>query len=92
MKNSEKSFISLLSYVALVIVALLLIVDVLAHFDILTIKGMILSALETIKNICVLVVIGSAAYNFISGKAKWVKVLFWVSIIVLIVGTVLIWL
>ena len=93
MKNSNKNFINLLSYVALVIVALLMVVDILGHFNILTISGgLVFNLLTTIKNLCVLIVIGCAAYNFLPGNKEWIKILFWVSVIVLIVGTVLMWL
>ncbi len=92
MKNSNKGFINLLSYVALVIVAILMVVDIFAHFNILTINGgVLLNLLSTIKNLCILIVIGFAAYNFLPGNKKWVKVLFWISVIVLIIGTVIMW-
>ena len=93
MKNSNRNFINLLSYVALVIFALLTVIDIFAHFDILHIQGgVILNLLNTIKHVCILIVIGFAAYNFASGNKKWIRILFWISLVVILVWTILMWL
>ena len=77
MKKSNKNLINLLAYIALVIVAALMVVDVLAHFNVLAISGgVLLNALNTLKNLCIIIVIGFVAYEFLPGNKKWVKILF----------------
>ncbi len=91
MKGS-KHILNVISYVALVIVALLLIISTGLPLVGIIISGPIINLLSTIKEIFVLIVIGVSAYNFASNNKKWVKVLFWISIVVFIVATVLLWL
>lgn len=91
MKSSNKNFINTLSYVSLIIVALLILINNILPIIGLEIGGTIINVLETVKNLFILIVIGTSAYNFLPGKAKWVKVLFWVSVIVFIAGSVLLW-
>ncbi len=92
MKNSNKDLLNTLSYIALIIVAFLLVIRNLLPIVGINLSGPIFSILETVQNVFVLLVIGICAYNFISGKAKWINILFWIAIVVFIVATVLIWL
>ena len=94
MKNSNKNVFNLMSYVALIIIALLIVVD--NFLPIIGVQftgaiGTFMNILETIKNLFILIVIGVAAYNFIGDKAKWVKVVYWIAVVVFIVGAVLAW-
>lgn len=91
MKSSNKNTLNTLSYVALIIVALLMLINHVLPLVGLDISGPLVNVLETIKNVFVLMVIGISAYNFLPGRAKWVSVLFWVAIIVYVVGTILLW-
>lgn len=91
MKSSNKNTLNTLSYVALIIVALLMLINHVLPLVGLDIGGPLVNVLETIKNVFVLMVIGISAYNFLPGRAKWVSVLFWVAIIVYVVGTILLW-
>lgn len=91
MKSSNKNTLNTLSYVALIIVALLMLINHVLPLVGLDIGGPLVNVLETIKNVFVLIVIGISAYNFLPGRAKWVSVLFWVAIIVYVVGTILLW-
>ena len=91
MKSSNKNALNTLSYVALIIVALLMLINHVLPLIGLDISGPLVNVLETIKNLFVLIVIGISAYNFLPGRAKWVSVLFWIAIIVYVVGTVLLW-
>ena len=90
MKNT-KNTLNVLSYVALVIIALLLVISRFLPIVGINISGPIVSLLSTVKDVFVLIVIGISAYNFMAGNVKWVKILFWVAIIVYIVATVLLW-
>ena len=92
MKKSNQDLLNTLSYVALVIIALLLVVRNLLPIVGVNIDGPLFSILDTVQNIFILIVIGICAYNFASGKAKWVNILFWVAVVIFIVATILIWL
>jgi len=91
MKNSNTNILSMLSYVAMIILALLLLISNVLPMIGLNIGGAFINALNTIQNVLVLIVVGVSAYNFVQGRAKWVNVLYWVAVIVFIVGTVFFW-
>ena len=92
MKNSNKDLLNTLSYVALVIIAFLLVIRTFLPVLGVNISGALVSILETVQNVFIILVVGICAYNFTIGKAKWVKILFWVAVIIFVVATVLIWL
>ena len=91
MKNSNKNILNTLSYLALIIVALLLLVNNILPAIGIDVSGPFFNVLGTIKEMFVLIVIGIAAYNFTSGKAKWITILFWIAIIVYIVSVMFYW-
>lgn len=91
MNNSNKTLLNTLSFVALAIIALLILLCNILPLLGVTIGGPVINALETVKNILILIVIGICAYNFTVGKAKWIKILFWISVLIFVVGTVFIW-
>ena len=89
MRKGDKSFLGILSFVALITVAFLLLVRWLA--PILTLSPTVCKILETLQNVMVLIVIGMLAYNFASSYNKWVKVLFWIASAIFLLGIVLLW-
>ena len=90
MRKGDKSFLGILSFIVLIVVAFLLLVRWLA--PILTLNPIVCNILETVQNLMVLVVIGMLAYNFASSYNRWVKVLFWIASAIFLVGIVLSWL
>ncbi len=90
MKN-EKKALNLISYVALIIIAFLLLITQILPMVGLNVDGSLVNLLSTVQNVLVLIVIGINAYSFASNNKKWVNILFWVAVIVFIVATVLIW-
>ena len=91
MKKETKDLLKTISYLALVIFALLLAVERILPIVGVELGGVLFNLLNTIKNIFIITVIGVNAYSFIDGKAAWVKWLFWISIIIIVVATLLIW-
>ena len=91
MKGS-KNALNAISYVALVIIALMLVISRFLPIIGIVISGPVISLLSTVQDVLILIVIGISAYNFAVSNKKWVKILFWVSIIVFIVATILLWL
>ena len=93
MKNSNKSIMNVLSYVAFLTVALLLAISkFLPLIGVSEIKGTLINVLETIQNVLILIIIGVLASRFAFNQgAKWIKVLYWIALAIFILGTVLIW-
>lgn len=91
MKKSDKGIINALAYGALVLIACMLLITRLLPVLGVQISGPLVNILATIQNVLVLVVIGFYAYCFAENNRKWVKVLYWISVIVYVVATVLLW-
>ena len=92
-KKSNTSILNLFAFVALIALAIL---EVLTGLDGIgvTIFGtgsVIISLLNTIKNVCVVIVIGILAYNFVAGKSKGFKIAYWICVVIFIAATVLMW-
>ena len=60
MKNTGKNVnvLNLMAFIGVIIIAVLEIFGFLARHDILTVGGTLVNFLDTLKNICILVVIG----------------------------------
>ncbi len=91
MKKETKDLLKTISYLALIIFALLLAVERILPLVGISLQGVLLYVLDTIKNIFIIIVIGVNAYSFVEGKADWIKWLYWIAIIVIVVATVLMW-
>lgn len=94
MKNTEKNvnILNLLAFIGIVIIAVLEIFGFLTSHDILVIKGgTFVNILNTIKNICVILVIGITAFNFVKGKSKGWLITYIVCICIIVLTTVFIW-
>ena len=76
MKKSDKGIINVLAYVALVLIACMLLITRLLPVLGVQISGPLVNILATIQNVLVLVVIGFCAYCFAENNRKWVKVLY----------------
>ncbi len=94
--STKKSFINLLAYCSLIIVALLMFVDRLLPVVGVTISGgwlgIFFNILRTISNLFTVIILGISAYKFTEDSKKWVKILFWIAVLVFVVATVLMWL
>ena len=90
MKKETRALLTTLSYIALIITALLLAVEYILP-SIITLGAVLSKILNTVKNVLIVIVIGINAYTFTEGKAKWILWVFWIAIIIIIVVTVLMW-
>lgn len=90
-KNSNKNILNLFSFSALIIVAILVVINNLLPIIGVEIKGSLMGVLSTIKDVLILLVVGLSAYAFVEGKTKAWKITFWVSVAVFAVGIILIW-
>ena len=93
MKNTGKNvnILNLMAFIGVIIIAVLEIFGFLARHDILTVGGTLVNFLDTLKNICILVVIGITAYNFVKGKSKGWLITYIVAICIIILATIFIW-
>ncbi|MBE5734074.1 MAG: hypothetical protein E7347_03375 [Clostridiales bacterium] len=90
MKGS-KNTLNALSFFALMIIGLLLVIERLLPIVGINISGVMVGVLSTVKDVFVLIVIGLSAYNFTSGNTRLIKNLFWIAVAIYIVATVLLW-
>ncbi len=92
MKTSNKNILSLFAFIALIVVAILELFGILDHFNVLKISGgVVMHLLDTIKNICICIVIGICGYQFVSGKKKGWIITYWVCLVAVVTCTVLLW-
>ena len=93
MKNTGKNvnILNLMAFIGVIIIAVLEIFGFLASHDILTVGGALVNFLNTLKNVCILVVIGITAYNFVKGKSKGWLITYIIAICIIILTTVFIW-
>nr|MBO4517334.1 hypothetical protein [Clostridia bacterium] len=93
MKNTGKNvnILNLMAFIGIIIIAVLEIFAFFASHDILTVGGGLINFLNTLKNVCILVVIGITAYNFVKGKSKGWVITYIVAISVIVLTTIFIW-
>ena len=90
--NSERSgLINFVAFVAIMVIALLEVFSVLAHFNVLTVGGTLINVLNTIKNVAVILVMGITAYKYASNRKKGIRIAYWVAVLIIVVATVLMW-
>lgn len=93
MKNTEKNvnILNLMSFVALVIVAILVVVNQLLPVVGIETTGPFFNVLATVEKLFTIIVIGISAYNFVANKGKGLKITYWIAVALFIAGIVLIW-
>lgn len=93
MKNTEKNvnILNLMAFVALIIVAVLIVVNKLLPVIGIETKGPFFNALETIQLLFTIIVIGISAYKFVANKSKTWKIIYWICVVLFIASIVLLW-
>ena len=93
MKDSKNNVnvLNLIAFIALIVIAVLQVFSLLSHWGVLSVEGFLPSFLETLKNVCICLVVGILAYRFVANKGKGVKITFWVCLAIIIVTTILFW-
>ena len=93
MKNTEKnsSILALIAFIGVILIAILEIFGFLATHNILTVGGALVDCLNTIKNLCILLVIGITAYYFVKGKSKALLIIYIIAMCIIVLTTVFIW-
>lgn len=91
MKSENKNIFNFFSFIVLVIVALLILVNNLLPLIGVEIKGAFFGVLTTIKEVFILIVVGFSAYWFVASKKKAWKIIYWIAIALFVTGIVLYW-
>lgn len=81
--------VKLCSYIALVLAAILIFIYNLLPLLKIEVSGPFFSALAFIRDVALLIGIGFGAYSFTRGQKKWVKILFWVALVLYIASVIL---
>ncbi len=88
MKGSNKSALNVMAYIAFIVIAILIVINnLLPGFA----GETLIKILETAKNVLVLIVLGIMGFNFASGSAKWVKIIYWIALVIFVAGTIILW-
>lgn len=93
MKNNEKNVnvLNLIAFIGVILIAVLEIFGFFTRHNILTVGGVLVDILDTIKNLCILFVIGITAYNFVKGKGKALLITYIVAMCIIVLTTIFIW-
>ena len=93
MKNTEKNvnILNLLAFIGIVIIAVLEFFGLNFIKNIINLGDAFKNFLKTIENICVLLVFGITAYNFVRGKSKGWLITYIIAMSIIFIATILIW-
>ena len=86
--NANVGLVRVCAYVALIIAAGLFLFNGLMNLFELNVGGKLLSAISLIGNICLAVGIALPAYEYTLGKKYIWRILFWIALIVYLLGCV----
>ncbi|MCQ2387332.1 MAG: hypothetical protein MJ066_02670 [Clostridia bacterium] len=91
MKDPEKksSLISFMAFVALIVFAVIELFNVLS--PVISLGEVLAKILNTIKNVCIIIVIGVTSYSFVKEKGKGVKITYLIAVLFFAVETILTW-
>ena len=93
MRNSDNNnnVFNFMAFVGFIIIAVLEIISGLKAIGVDLFGATIMNLLNTIKNLCVMIVVGVYAWRFVAGKGKGLKITYFIALIVYVVFTVLMW-
>lgn len=89
--GTKKGWMNLFSFIVLIIAALLIIIRRLLPVIGVDVTGSFFTALDTIKDLLLLIVIGVTAYAFVRPLKKGWKIVYAVAIVVFAIGIILAW-
>ena len=92
MNNSDRNgLFNFMAFVGFIIIATLEIISGLNAIGVEIFGATIMNVLNTVKIICVLVVIGYYSWCFVSNKGKGLKITYFIALAVYIAFTVIMW-
>ena len=90
MKGS-KGALNVMAYIAFIVIALLILINNFLPVIGVIIDVKITNVLTTVQNVLVLIVLGILSYKFAMNSAKWVKIVYWIALVVFVTGTIILW-
>ena len=90
-KPTKNEMLNIISFVALILLAVLGFVEVFGHFNILTLQGILISIINTLKSLCICIVIGVLSYKYVKNKSKGYLITYWIALLIVIVAAILLW-
>lgn len=90
-KPTKIEILSLVAFIALILYAVISILEVFAHFGILTIGGILVSIIDSVKTICICIVVGVLSYKFVKNKTKGYIITYWIALLIVIISAILLW-
>lgn len=90
-KPTKNEILNIVSFVVLILLAALGVVEVFKHFGILKIEGTLVSLIYTVKTISICIVAGVLSYKFVKNKSKGYLITYWISLAIVIVAAILLW-
>lgn len=93
MKNNEKNvnILNLMAFIGVIIVAVLEFFGLKFMQDLINLGPTLNHILTTIRNICIMIVIGVTAYNFVKGKSKGWLITYIIAMSIIFIVTILVW-
>lgn len=87
-RSTNGSLVRTCAYIALLIAAALFLFNGLMNLLEISVSGKLLSAIRLIGNICLAVGIAFPAYDYTRGRKSVWRILFWIALIVYLLGCV----
>ena len=93
MKKSEKevNVLNLMAFIGVIIIAVLEIFGLSFIKNVISLGPTLEHLLNTVKNICIMLVIGITAYNFVKDRTKGWLITYIVAMSIIFVTTILAW-
>ena len=92
MKNTGKNGgLSILSYISLVLLATLILIQKLLPVVGVDIQGVFINIMETVQLVLTLIVLFLLANDFVKGNTKLVRTIYIIAIVIFVAGIVLLW-
>ncbi len=91
MKDNNKKILNLIAFIAFVVLAVLIAISGLNSVGIEIFGSTFLKVLETVKNVCVLIVLGYLSFVYVKFSGKFLKIVFIVAVCIFVAGTVMAW-
>ena len=87
--KNPKNFINLASFIMLIIIALLTLVNNFLPIIGIKIGGLLFDILSLLREIFVLVIVSIFAYKYVSNKSKGFKITYWIAFGLFLAGIIL---
>ncbi|MBO4251451.1 MAG: hypothetical protein J5911_02180 [Clostridia bacterium] len=89
--DNNVNILNLMAFIGVILVALLEIFSLSFVRDLISLGPTLEHLLNTVKNVCIMLVIGFTAYNFVKGKGKGWLIIYIIAMSIILIATILAW-